>query len=128
MVMDTDSIPGDLVTRHVVGQLINAIAAGDWKSLASCIDPAIVYWRPGTKDRIDGVDAYLAQWKQYRNEGKLIYKAHTVMVQGDTAMVEASASGQLANGASFNYSLVSIMRIAGGRVVEEREYIVPAEG
>lgn len=127
MVMDTDSIPGDLVTRHVVGQLINAIAAGDWKSLAVCVDPAVVYWRPGTQDRVDGVDAYVSQWKQYRSGGNLVYRPHTVMVQGDTAMVEASASGCLANGTEFNYSLVSIMRVAGGRLVEEREYIVPAE-
>lgn len=122
----TDVTSAELVTRHVVGQVINAIAARDWTSLAACVSPDIVYWRPGTRDRVDGADAYVAEWRRFTEAtSRLEYRPHTVLVQGDTAMVEASADGEYATGAPLDFSMVSIMRISGGRLAEEREYIVP---
>lgn len=126
MVMDTDSVPADIVTRHIVGQVINAIAANDWDALAACVDPAMIYWRPGTNDRIDGVTDYVQEWRNFfASSGTLRYRPHTVLVQGDTAMVEASADGVLTDGSEISFSLVSVMRVAHGRLVEEREYLVP---
>jgi hypothetical protein len=49
-----------------------------------------------------------------------------VIVEGDTAMVEASAEWRDVNAEARRYSLVTVMRVAGGKLVEEREYIVPA--
>jgi ketosteroid isomerase-like protein len=126
MVMDTQQVTVDVVTRHVVGQVINAISAEDWDALALAVDPAIVYWRPGTADRIDGVAAYVEEWRTFvRTTARLEYRPHTVLVQGDTAMVEASAEGTWLDGTPLNYSVVSVMRVAGGKLCEEREYIVP---
>lgn len=56
---------------------------------------------------------------------QLSYRPHTVLVQGDTAMVEATADGIWTDGTPLNYSLVSVLRVAAGKLVEEREYIVP---
>jgi ketosteroid isomerase-like protein len=126
MVMDPEAATDELVTRHVVGQVINSIAARDWTSLAACVAPDIVYWRPGTRDRIDGAEAYVAEWQRFvESTSSLDYRPHTVLVQGDTAMVEASADGQFATGEPLHFSMVTVMRIAGGRLAEEREYIVP---
>jgi ketosteroid isomerase-like protein len=126
MVMDTQQVTVDVVTRHVVGQVINAIAAHDWDALAMAVDANIVYWRPGTRDRVDGVVAYVEEWRDFASRtSQLIYRPHTVLVQGDTAMVEATAEGRWLDGSPLNYSLVTVMRIAGGKLVEEREYIVP---
>ncbi|MBC7645419.1 MAG: nuclear transport factor 2 family protein [Thermoleophilia bacterium] len=126
MVMDTTQTPTDAITRHVVGQVINAIAARDWDSLELTVAADMVYWRPGTSDRVDGATGYVAQWRRFVEEtSELSYRPHTVMVQGDTAMVEATAEGRWKDGSRLNYSLVTVMRVAGGRLVEEREYIVP---
>lgn len=125
MTMDTSS-SADLVTRHVVGQVVNAIAARDWESLEAVVHPEIVYWRPGTGDRVDGAAGYVREWRKFLESAQqLVYRPHTVLVQGDTAMVEATAEWKLANGEQARYSMVTVMRIAGGRLVEEREYIVP---
>ena len=115
------------MTRHVVGQVINSIAARDWTSLAACVAPEIIYWRPGTRDRIDGSANYVAEWQRFvESTSRLDYRPHTVIVQGDTAMVEATAEGTYADsGEPLNFSMVTVMRISGGRLVEEREYIVP---
>ncbi len=124
--MDTSSLSQDLVTRHVVGRIINAIAAGDWDALAANVHQDMIYWRPGTLDRIDGAEKYVDQWRAlFHGEGWLEYRAHTVLVQGDTAMVEATAEGRLPDGTEATYSLVTVMRIDDGLLVEEREYIVP---
>jgi ketosteroid isomerase-like protein len=126
MTMDSTDVSTELVTRHVVGQVINSIAARDWISLAACVSPNIVYWRPGTRDRIDGSDAYVAEWRRFvEATSRLDYRPHTVIVQGDTAMVEATAEGEYASGEPLHFSMVTILRIGGGRLVEEREYIVP---
>ncbi len=127
MVMNPDETSTDLMTRHVVGQVINAIAARDWTSLAACVAPDVIYWRPGTRDRIDGADAYVSEWRSFVDStSDLSYRPHTVLVQGDTAMVEATAEGTWsASGEPLHFSMVTVMRIAGGRLVEEREYIVP---
>ena len=126
MVMDSDAASAELVTRHVVGQVINSIAARDWTSLAACVAPDIVYWRPGTRDRIDGATAYVAEWRRFvESTSRLDYRPHTVLVQGDTAMVEASADGAYATGEPLQFSMVTVMRVTGGRLAEEREYIVP---
>lgn len=127
MVMHPDETSTDLMTRHVVGQVINSIAARDWTSLAACVAPDIIYWRPGTRDRIDGADAYVAEWQRFvESTSRLEYRPHTVLVQGDTAMVEATAEGQYAeSGEPLHFSMVTVMRVAGGRLAEEREYIVP---
>jgi ketosteroid isomerase-like protein len=126
MVMDPEAATDELVTRHVVGQVINSIAARDWTSLAACVAPDIVYWRPGTRDRIDGAESYVAEWQRFvESTSRLEYRPHTVLVQGDTAMVEASADGQYDSGEPLQFSMVTVMRIAGGRLAEEREYIVP---
>jgi ketosteroid isomerase-like protein len=126
MVMDTEAIPVDIVTRHVVGQVINAIAARDWDALATCVDPDIVYWRPGTNDRVDGVVEYVSEWRGFVDKTQqLSYRPHTVLVQGDTAMVEATAEGRWADGSQLEYSMITVMRVSGGKLVEEREYIVP---
>lgn len=126
MVMDTESLATDLVTRHIVGQVINAIAARDWDALAMCVHPDIVYWRPGTTDRVDGVVAYVLEWRRFvESAADLTYRPHTVLVQGDTAMVEATAGGTLADGSALDYSMVTVMRVVGGKLIEEREYIVP---
>lgn len=127
MTMDTAPISAEAMTRHVVGQVINAIAAQDWDALTVCVDPAIVYWRPGTRDRVDGVVDYVQEWRAFvRSAARLHYRPHTVIVQGDTAMVEATAEGVMADGSMLLFSMVSVMRVTGGRLVEEREYIVPA--
>lgn len=126
MVMDPEAATDELVTRHVVGQVINSIAARDWTSLGACVAPNIVYWRPGTSDRIDGADRYVAEWQRFvESTSRLDYRPHTVLVQGDTAMVEATADGEYATGEPLQFSMVTVMRIAGGRLAEEREYIVP---
>jgi len=126
MVMDTTQTPIDAITRHVVGQVINAIAARDWDSLELTVAADMVYWRPGTSDRVDGAAGYVKQWRSFVEEtSELSYRPHTVMVQGDTAMVEATAEGRWKDGSDLNYSLVTVMRVAAGRLVEEREYIVP---
>lgn len=127
MVMNPDATSVELVTRHVVGQVINSIAARDWTSLAACVAPDIVYWRPGTRDRIDGSDAYITEWQRFvESTSRLDYRPHTVLVQGETAMVEATAEGEYAaTGEPLHFSMVTVMRIAGGRLAEEREYIVP---
>lgn len=126
MVLDSDASSAELVTRHVVGQVINAIAARDWTSLAACVAPDIIYWRPGTHDRIDGAQAYIAEWQRFvEGTSRLEYRPHTVLVQGETAMVEATAEGAYANGEPLQFSMVTVMRVAGGRLAEEREYIVP---
>lgn len=126
MVMDPDATSAELVTRHVVGQVINSIAARDWTSLGACVAPDIVYWRPGTRDRIDGAEAYVAEWQRFvESTSRLDYRPHTVLVQGDTAMVEATADGVYATGEPLQFSMVTVMRIDGGRLAEEREYIVP---
>lgn len=127
MVMNPDETSADLMTRHVVGQVINSIAARDWTSLAACVAPDIIYWRPGTRDRIDGAEAYVAEWQRFvESTSRLEYRPHTVLVQGDTAMVEATAEGQYAeSGEPLHFSMVTVMRVAGGRLAEEREYIVP---
>jgi ketosteroid isomerase-like protein len=127
MVMNPDETSTDLMTRHVVGQVINSIAARDWATLAACVAPEVIYWRPGTRDRIDGADAYVAEWQRFvASTSDLSYRPHTVLVQGETAMVEATAEGTWAeSGEPLHFSMVTVMRIAGGRLVEEREYIVP---
>lgn len=115
-----------MVTRHVVGQVINSIAARDWTSLAACVAPDIVYWRPGTHDRIDGANAYVAEWQRFADStSSLEYRPHTVLVEGEVAMVEATAEGRYATGEPLQFSMVSVMRVTGGRLAEEREYIVP---
>jgi ketosteroid isomerase-like protein len=126
MVMDTDSLSADVVTRSVVGQVVNAIAAGDWNALAVCVAADVVYWRPGTGDRIDGVVEYVEEWRRFVREDttRLSYRPHSVTVQGDTGVVEASVEGALPDGTPVNYSMVSVMRVTGGKLVEEREYIV----
>jgi ketosteroid isomerase-like protein len=127
--MDPATSSAELVTRHVVGQVINSIAARDWTSLAACVAPDIVYWRPGTRDRIDGAEAYVAEWRAFvESTSSLDYRPHTVLVQGDTAMVEATAEGRYASGDPLQFSMVTVMRIADGRLAEEREYIVPRGG
>ena len=41
-------------------------------------------------------------------------------------MVEATADGEYAaTGDPLHFSMVTVMRISGGRLAEEREYIVP---
>ena len=126
MVMDPEAATDELVTRHVVGQVINSIAARDWTSLGACVAPDIVYGRPGTRDRIDGAESYVAEWQRFvESTSRLDYRPHTVLVQGDTAMVEATADGEYATGEPLQFSMVTVMRIAGGRLAEEREYIVP---
>lgn len=127
MVMNLNETSADLMTRHVVGQVINSIAVRDWTSLAACVAPEIIYWRPGTRDRIDGAASYVAEWQRFVDStSRLEYRPHTVIVQGDTAMVEATAEGTYADsGEPLHFSMVTVMRIAGGRLVEEREYIVP---
>lgn len=127
MVMNPDETSADLMTRHVVGQVINSIAARDWTALAACVAPEIIYWRPGTRDRIDGAEAYVAEWQRFvESTSRLEYRPHTVLVQGDQAMVEATAEGTYADGEEpLHFSMVTVMRIADGRLVEEREYIVP---
>lgn len=125
MTMDPVANSAELVTRHVVGQVINSIAARDWTSLFACVSPEIVYWRPGTNDRVDGAEAYVAEWQRFvESTSRLDYRPHTVLVDGDTAMVEATADGEYANGDPLSFSMVTIMRITGGRLAEEREYIV----
>lgn len=127
MVMDTQPISTDVVTRHVVGQVINAIAAQDWDALAICVDPNVIYWRPGTADRVDGVVQYVQEWRRFvESTSRLNYRPHTVIAQGDTAMIEATAEGAMHDGTPIQFSMVSVMRVAAGRLVEEREYIVPA--
>mgnify|MGYP006280463165 FL=1 len=126
MTMDTTSTSIDSVTRLVVGQVVNAIAARDWSALMQIVDDSVVYWRPGTSDRVDGARAYVAEWQSFvKKTSALSYRPHTVLVDGDTAMVEATAEGTWQDGSPLNYSLVSVMRVAQGRLVEEREYIVP---
>ncbi len=123
---ETQQISPETVTRHVVGQVINSILTRDWVSLEACVDPAIVYWRPGTGDRIDGVSEYIGQWRLFlEGDSELTYRPHTVIVDGETAMIEATAEGRQGDGMPIDYSMVTVMRIAGGRLVEEREYIVP---
>lgn len=125
MVTDPQTPSVDHVTRHVVGQIINSIAARDWNSLTSCVGPEIVYWRPGTRDRIDGAQAYVAEWRRFvESTSRLDYRPHTVLVDGETAMVEATAEGEYSSGEPLQFSMVTVMRISGGRLVEEREYIV----
>lgn len=126
MTMDSADTSAELATRHVVGQVINSIAARDWTSLTACVAPDIVYWRPGTRDRIDGAHAYVSEWQRFvESTSRLDYRPHTVLVQGDTAMVEATADGEYATGDPLQFSMVTVMRITDGRLVEEREYIVP---
>lgn len=126
MQMDPAATSTELMTRHVVGQVINSIAARDWVSLVACIAPDIVYWRPGTRDRIDGADAYVAEWRSFvESTSRLDYRPHTVLVQGETAMIEATAEGEYATGEPLHFSMVTVMHIRGGRLTEEREYIVP---
>jgi len=126
MIMDTDQLATDLVTRNVVGQVINAIASRDWETLAACVAPDVVYWRPGTSDRVDGVRGYVSEWRSFvERTADLRYRPHTVLVQGDTAMVEATAEWTEPTGAPVVYSMVTIMKVVGGRLAEEREYIVP---
>lgn len=125
MVMDPTDTSAEM-TRHVVGQVINSIAARDWTSLAACVSPSIVYWRPGTRDRIDGAEAYVAEWRRFvESTSRLDYRPHTVLVEGPVAMVEATAEGEYANGEPLHFSMVTVMRVDGGRLAEEREYIVP---
>lgn len=113
-------------TRHVVGQVVNSIASRDWQSLISVVAPNIVYWRPGTKDRVDGAEGYVAEWRTFvESTSQLNYRPHTVLVEGDTAMVEATAEGVYASGEPLCFSLVTVMRVEHGRLAEEREYIVP---
>lgn len=126
MVMDTGQLSTDLVTRNVVGQVINAITSRDWETLALCVAPDVVYWRPGTDDRVDGVDAYVNEWRTFLGRASdLRYRPHTVLVQGDTAMVEATAEWREPDGTASAYSLVTVMKVVGGKLAEEREYIVP---
>lgn len=126
MVMDPEATTTEHVTRHVVGQVINSIAARDWTSLAACVAPDIVYWRPGTRDRIDGSQAYVAEWQRFADStSRLDYRPHTVLVDGEIAMVEATAEGEYASGDPLHFSMVTVMRVHGGRLAEEREYIVP---
>lgn len=127
MVTDHDETSAGLMTRHVVGQVINSIAQRDWAALTACVAPDIIYWRPGTRDRIDGAHAYVAEWQRFvESTSDLRYRPHTVLVQGDTAMVEATAEGTYAeNGEPLHFSMVTVMRVEGGRLAEEREYIVP---
>ena len=116
----------ELVTRHVVGQVVNAIAARDWDALRACVAEDMLYWRPGTRDRVDGREAYVTEWQRFiAATSRLEYRPHTVLVDGDTAMVEATADGEYADGAGLHFSMVTVMRISGGRLAEEREYIVP---
>ena len=124
--MDTGQLTTDLVTRNVVGQVINAIAAHDWETLAACVDEHVVYWRPGTHDRVDGAAEYVREWRDFlARAADLRYRPHTVLVQGDTAMVEATADWTESDGSRTSYSLVTVMKVVGGKLAEEREYIVP---
>lgn len=126
MTTHPDPASADLATRHVVGQVINSIAARDWASLAACVSPDIIYWRPGTRDRIDGAHAYVAEWQRFvESTSRLDYRPHTVLVQGDQAMVEATAEGEYSSGEPLHFSMVTVMRVSNGRLAEEREYIVP---
>ncbi len=126
MVMKPSATSTDQVTRHVVGQVINSIAARDWTSLAACVAPEMIYWRPGTRDRIDGAHAYVSEWRSFvESTSRLEYRPHTVLVDGEVAMVEATAEGEYATGEPLQFSMVTVMRVSGGRLAEEREYIVP---
>lgn len=126
MTMDPVASSVELTTRHVVGQVVNSIAARDWTSLAACVAPNVIYWRPGTQDRIDGAGAYVAEWQRFvESTSSLTYRPHTVVVQADTAVIEATAEGVYADGTPLNFSMVTMMRIENGRLAEEREYIVP---
>ena len=126
MVTDPEATSLELVTRHVVGQVINSIAARDWTSLNACVSPDVIYWRPGTRDRIDGAHAYVTEWRLFvESTSKLEYRPHTVLVEGEIAMVEATAEGEYHTGEPLRFSLVSVMRVVDGRLAEEREYIVP---
>ena len=126
MTMDPTATSTEQATRHVVGQVVNSIAARDWMSLAACVAPDIVYWRPGTQDRVDGASSYVAEWQRFVDQtSDLHYRPHTVVVQADTAVIEATAEGTYADGTPLHFSMVTLMRVAGGRLVEEREYIVP---
>lgn len=125
--MDTEAISADIVTRQVAGQVVNAIATRDWQALAACVDRNVIYWRPGTNDRVDGVERYIDEWRRFANgAARLHYRPHTVIVQGDTAVIEASAEGVAPDGSLLAFSMVSVMRVAHGMLAEEREYIVPA--
>ena len=127
MVMEpSESLSAEVVTRSVVGQVVNAIAAADWNALAVCVAADVIYWRPGTGDRIDGVVEYVEEWRRFVRDdaSRLRYRPHSVIVQGDTGVVEASVDGELPDGTVVSYSMVSVMRIASGKLVEEREYIV----
>lgn len=126
MTMDPQVNSAELATRHVVGQVVNSIAARDWTSLHACVAPDIIYWRPGTNDRVDGAEAYVAEWQRFvAQTSRLDYRPHTVVVQGETAVIEATAEGEYADGSPLQFSMVTMMRVAGGRLAEEREYIVP---
>jgi ketosteroid isomerase-like protein len=110
-----------------VGLVVNAIAARDWATLATAVSPDIVYWRPGTGDRVDGAEAYVTAWRTFlESSQQLVYRPHTVLVDGDTAMVEATAEWRDSTAHPRRYSLVTVMRVGGGKLVEEREYIVPS--
>ena len=125
MVMDPQATSAELATRHVVGQVVNSIAVRDWTSLHACVAPDIIYWRPGTNDRVDGADAYVAEWQRFVEQtSRLDYRPHTVVVQGETAVIEATAEGEYSDGSPLQFSMVTMMRVAGGRLAEEREYIV----
>lgn len=125
MMMDPQAQAAELATRHVVGQVVNSIAARDWSSLYACVAPDIIYWRPGTRDRVDGAEAYVAEWQRFvAQTSRLEYRPHTVVVQGTTAVVEATAEGAYSDGSPLNFSMVTMMRVEGGRLAEEREYIV----
>ena len=125
MVRDSDATSADLATRHVVGQVINAIAVRDWSSLAATVAPDVIYWRPGTHDRIDGAAAYVAEWQRFvESTSALDYRPHTVLVQGETAMVEATAEGRYASASEVVRAALRLLE----RDETDRHTLRPPEG
>lgn len=125
--MDTPATSStEATTRQVASMVVNSIAARNWDALYLSLAPDMVYWRPGTYDRLDGAEAYVNEWRRFAGgAANLRYRPHSVIVEGDRAVVEASADGHLPDGSEMSFSMVSIMRVANGRLAEEREYIVP---
>lgn len=106
-----------------------AMAQGDGRPFAALIDEAVV-WRTMATGRWDLTfrgrqslrdDLFAPLYAQF--DGRLLNHARRVFADGDTVIMECEGEGTTKTGRPYNNRYAMFYRLAGGKVVEIREYL-----